>query len=387
MANKLKNAIISVAAVFSALAVVGVFAAVLTKPSEEKLPRVEIVAKESVNASLDGVKGDVTLTINGNMPLVMSSETETTAIGDAALSSLIIQGGDEGGKIVVSGDVRSTIMLASDSATLTFKDLTFSDDYAGAISYITDYTAISGNVLFENCTFENGLRLKNGTNMKFVGCDFYSKAADRYSVWIEDGTVALEACTFKGYRGIKIHEAPQTPTDDVKTVAVSKCTFDYLSVKCGVAIGTVNAETSIVLKENQFIGCHSWDTVGSLEGIDGIYESDTPVEDYTLTLEGNEVRGTVSNIYYKAVIDGVLVDVFPNGYLTDEHITTYVQEKGATIAGLTESIYTGYDLIGAWYLDEACTVAFDGVIKAGETGDVYFYAALEDDSKNWTQNY
>lgn len=385
--SKLKNVVVGVSAVLSVAAFVGALVSLLDKdevptPTET---RVELAAKDSVNASLDGATGDVKLVIDGNMPLALGDVE--TQLGSDELNSVVIEAANAGDGITVTGDVRTSIKLTNASATLTFKGLTFYDAYAGTISYITDYTHFAGVMAFEDCTFTHGIRLKADANMTFENCTFVSPQEERYSVWVEDGKATFEDCTFKGYRGMKIHEAPQTPTDDITTVSVNECLFDELSVKCGVAIGTVNANTVVKLTNNQFIGCRSWDTVGSLEGVDGIYESDTPVKDYTLTLEGNEVRGTVSNIYYFAVIDGALDDAFPLEFLTAEHPTTYVQEDGATVPVLEKKANYNLVLLDCWFTNEDCTERFDGTIPAGQTGDVYLYAMFEDENSNWTQNY
>ncbi|MBQ3506870.1 MAG: hypothetical protein IJA89_08895 [Clostridia bacterium] len=385
--SKLKN--VAIVAISSLLAVTTV-ALVVSLANDDEAPaptetRVELEAKDSVNASMDGAKGDVRLVVDGNMPLAMGAAQ--TQLGGDELKSIVIEAANAGDAITVTGDVRTSIKLTNASATLTFKGLTFYDAYAGSKSYITDYIHFAGVIAFEDCTFTHGIRLKADANMTFDGCTFVSPSEDRYSVWVEDGKATFEDCTFKGYRGMKIHEDPKTVTDDITTVSVNECLFDELSVKCGVAIGTVNANTVVKLTNNQFIGCRSWDTVGSLEGVDGVYESDTPVKDYTLTLEGNEVRGTVSNIYYFAVIDGNIGDAFPLEFLTAEHPTTYVQEVGATIPVLAKK--TNYNLIlqDCWFTNEGCTERFAGTIPAGQTGDVYLYAMFEDDNNNWTQNY
>lgn len=387
MAKGFKNTVITVAAILSACTSVAILINLFEKKNED-LPQdthAEIVAKDSVNESLADAMGDVKLTISNNLPLSM--DETLTCLGSDELESVVIEAGKDGTGITITGDVRSAICLTNENATLTFKGLTFYDEYAGPISYITDYTAFAGKIAFEDCIFTQGIRLKSGTNMTFDGCTFQSHSDERYGVWVEDGTVTIKNSTFKGGRGMKIHEAYQTPTDDIQTVRVMNSLFDNLQSKCGVAIGTVNPATTVALTTNKFIGCRSWDTQGSLEGLDGIYESDTPVRDYTLILEANEVRGTVSNIYYFAVMNGKIMDKFPTEFLKAEHPTTYIQESGATIPGLKAINGHRLDLKDCWYTNEACTEKFSGTIVAGKTGDVYLYAVFIDDNENWTQNY
>ena len=383
-----KNFLIGTAAFLSACCSVGFLVSLFTNDDKEPAPtdtRIELEAKDSVNASLDGAKGDVKLIVDGNMPLAMSDVE--TRLGSDELKSVVIEAANAGDAITVTGDVRTSIKLTNSAATLTFKGLTFYDTYAGSISYITDYIHFAGVIEFEDCTFTHGIRLKADANMTFENCTFISPSEERYSVWVEDGKATFEDCTFKGYRGMKIHEDPKTVTDDITTVSINECLFDELSAKCGLAIGTVNANTVVKVTNNQFIGCRSWDTVGSLEGVDGIFESDTPVKDYTLTLVANEVRGTVSNIYYFAVIDGALDDAFPMEFLKAEHPTSYVQEDGATIPALEKKVNYNLVLQDCWFTNEDCTERFAGTIPVGQTGDVYLYALFEDENNNWTQNY
>ena len=391
--SKGKMALVCGAAVLSACLWAGTGASIYqhfkNKKDEPPAPtdtRIELEAKDSVNASLDGATGDVRLIVEHNMPFAMSQEA-TTFLGSAELESVVIEADEDGASITFTGDVRSAIALTNENATLTFKGITFYDEYGGSKSYITDYSWFAGKIMFEDCTFTHGIRLKMDASMTFEDCTFTSPISDRYGVWVEDGNAIFENCTFTGYRGLKIHEDPKTPTDDIQTVRVDGCLFDRLQAKCGIAVGTVNGATTVALTNNRFIGCRSWDTVGSLQGLDGIYESDTLVRDYMLILDNNEVRETVSNIYYFAVIDGALDDAFPLDLDANVYPTTYVQEVGATVADLEKSYAGRYDVIGAWYLDEDCTVKFSGVIEPEQTGDLYLYAALEDDDKNWTQNY
>ena len=253
-----------------------------------EIERDEIELKSTLNESLDGAKGHVILYVEDELPLLMSDIE--TCLGSDALESIVIDGSGTG-SIVVTGDVRSSIRLTNAGATLTFKNLTFSDEYTGAISYITDYTHFAGSMYFDDCTFTHGIRIRENANMTFKGCTFVSPQADRYGAWVEDGKATFEDCTFKGFRGLKVHEDPKTPTDDITTVTVDGCTFDNLSVKCGIAIGTVNANTTLKVVNSLFDNCQAWDTVGSLDGVNGIYETDTPTADYTLILENNEVKG------------------------------------------------------------------------------------------------
>ena len=75
----------------------------------------------------------------------------------------------------------------------------------------------------------------------------------------------------------------------MQTVTVNRCLFDNLSVKPGLAIGTVNAATTVSITSSMFYNCAAWDTAGSLIGKDGIYECDTALEIFAFEEKGNTV--------------------------------------------------------------------------------------------------
>ena len=102
-----------------------------------------------------------------------------------------------------------------------------------------------------------------------------------YDVWISGGTSSFTNCTFTGYRGIKIHEAYGS---DVDAVTVDGCTFFDLVKKPGLAIGTVNATTTISITNSTFRNCQAGD-----QGLYK-YETDTDVTTFNFTDENNTVE-------------------------------------------------------------------------------------------------
>ena len=82
---------------------------------------------------------------------------------------------------------------------------------------------------------------------------------------------------------------------------VDGCEFDCLTIKPGLAIGLVQVapiNTFITVKNSRFNGCQ-WDREGALDGIDGLYETDTAVKreenenGLILTLENNTIDGVL----------------------------------------------------------------------------------------------
>ncbi len=240
---------------------------------------------KTLNATLANAMGDCSLTFTDNLNLIV--ENGITVLGANDMQSVIIDGKGTG-SITAQGAKKSAITPAH-GGMLTFKNLTFYDNTneIEGINVYYDYLWFGGELSFENCTFTDSIYLKNTTNAKFKDCTFKSVKENYYSVWIGNGTANFEDCTFTGYRGVKIHEFDES--EDVQSVSINQCLFDNLSVKPGVAIGNVNTETLISILNSTFIKCNDWDIVGSLVGVDGIYECDTPRFEFAFEEKGNTV--------------------------------------------------------------------------------------------------
>ena len=174
---------------------------------------------------------------------------------------------------------------AAEGSTLTFTDLTIVDetvDYAEA-SWEFGYLEFGGKLYFENVVFADPIMLEDGADATFVNCTFTGKTTElaQYGVWVDEGTATFEGCTFTGTRGLKIHEAYGS---EVSSVTVDGCTFLALSEKPGVAIGTLNADTTVSITNSSFVNCQAGDQ--SLY----IYETDTDVTTFAFTSSGNTVK-------------------------------------------------------------------------------------------------
>lgn len=354
------------------------------KPSPEPSKPTTITVSGSLNESLSNATGDNVMTISEDITLAVNDGGETV-LGKAGMQSVVIDG--EGvGSITASGG-KESVIRAVEGGALTFKNLTINDSTPVRGKAYVDYLWLGGELTFENCVFTNSIYLKKGVTASFKNCTFNSVYSRYYSVWIGDGSATFEGCTFKGYRGLKIHEWEQGGEfEETKSVRITNCLFDNLSEKPGLAIGTMNAETVVNVRESTFDGCVAWDTVGSLTGADGFYECDTPLSEFTFVSSNNTIKNTKYKITYQAVIDGEVASVPARMYYSDgEYPTHFKAGETVTVSDLQFIYYdknTDYDFVG-WYLDEACTQAFDGTIK--ENANVTLYAKIS--AAYWTDNY
>ena len=253
--------------------------------SLEELLTDEILAQESAQIVL---QSDVTWTTgagHGSTPIIPAG---------AALKDLVIEGG------VVSRDASMPVITvlgngvgalrAANGGKITFRNVKFVDQ---SVSYAENswefgYLEFAGNLEFENCQFVNAIMVcgetaNNNTagNAKFTNCYFNSGDANQYGVWVSGNNASFEGCTFEGYRGLKTHEDYGS---EVETLTVDKCDFT-LTKKPGLAIGNVNAQTVITIKNSTF------NTQAGDQGL-YIYETDTDVTTFTFVLENNTVVAT-----------------------------------------------------------------------------------------------
>ena len=120
----------------------------------------------------------------------------------------------------------------------------------------------------------------SGETAAFKNCSFNSNKDNEYDVWVDNGSAYFTDCTFAGARGLKVHEAYGS---EVVKVAVDGCTFGPLSKKPGIALGDLNAETTVSVKNSTFDRCQAGD-----QGL-FIYETDTDVTTFTFVCENNFV--------------------------------------------------------------------------------------------------
>lgn len=346
------------------------------KTQEEKIP--ELSVDGTLNESLQEVTGYGIMTVSKDMQLVVNQGGETVLGADGMKSVEIIA--DGAANITATGGKQS-IVRAVEGATLTFRGFTFNDKTARSGNEYMDALFLGGNIKFENCIFADSIRLTKDVDVIFKNCTFNSVRTKCYSVWVSNGRTIFQNCTFKGYRGLKIHEFDG---EDVNSVNVKKCLFENLGEKPGVTIGILDRNSTVNVYESVFDGCVAWDTVGSLNGIDGFYECDVPLSDFTFEWKANEIKNTKYKIFYKAIDCGKVIAVPKAMYKPDGlYPTLYKDGEAVTVSDL-QDVYgdTDYEFFG-WFLDEACTKVFDGVVNGNKS--VTLYAKI--DVAAWTKNY
>ena len=233
------------------------------------------------------------------------------------------------------------------------------------------YLEMAGNLEFENCTFVNAVMVCGGTanndtagNATFKNCYFNSYDENQYGAWVSGLNASFEECTFEGWRGLKTHEAYGS---EVATLVVDNCDFT-LTKKPGLAIGDVNAETEITIKNSTF---------STQPGDQNryIYETDTDVATFTLNLENNTIvleqpvdadntnLATLlqSNIQGEVNVDSTATVELPYIEMGDGTDATF-NMNGAEIKSGTPTDY-GFIVKG-----DAKVVVNDGNLKSGGGG-------------------
>lgn len=249
---------------------------VLEKISAEKNPVIKVATGSYVSWTTGGS--------HGSTPLIGSTNTTTETItieGEGKNSVLVVDGAGVGS------------LRAANGAKLIVKNMTIVDN---SVSYYEDaweltYLELAGNLEFNNVTFNSGIQLQTedneaALNATFTNCTFITNEESVYSVWVSDGTSTFSNCKFEGTRGLKMHEDYGS---EIAEVTIDACEFGPLSKKPGVAIGDLNADTKVTIKNSSFIGCQPGDQNNY------IYESDTDVTTFTLTLSNNSVESDPAN--------------------------------------------------------------------------------------------
>jgi len=236
----------------------------------EKNPVIKVAAGSYVEWTTGGG--------HGSTPFVAADNTVTETV--------TIQGA-EGSVLVVKGDGVGQLRAAN-GAKLIFKDITIVDESESYDENAWEFTYLefSGNLEFNNVTFQGGIQLDSASgasplNATFTNCTFITNEDSVYGVWVSDGVSTFSNCRFQGTRGLKMHEAYGS---EVKEVMIDACEFGPLSKKPGVAIGTVNADTKVTIQNSSFIGCQAGDQNKY------IYETDTDVTTFTFVNQNNTVE-------------------------------------------------------------------------------------------------
>ena len=305
---------------------------------------------EAVRGGLKDVV--VTVELKGDVDWVTgASHGSTPLIAEGSpIVAVIINGNDN--TFTATGAGVGPIRMAN-GGKLTFNKVKIVDQ---SVSYNEGawelgYLEMGGNLELNNCQVVNAIMVSD--NFAANGTSFNSNKDSEYAVWVDGGKASFTGSTFAGPRGLKIHEAYGS---EVAEVLVDACTFDHISKKPGIAMGDLNAETSVTVKTSLFDGCQAGD-----QGL-YMYETDTDVTTFNFVREDNIVIGydavavlQENGSYIAATADAIndaYAHVEDNGiinivghhdgvFLLNKTINTTVQglhvanrwEKSASIAG------------------------------------------------------
>ena len=240
---------------------------------------------------LENATGEITVNVKAFAELKTNMQAQVY-LGGENTTKITINGGTEGATLRITGYGVSAL-CANSEGELVFKNITIEDNTNQQSGWNNWATEFGGKIRFENCTFKQEVLLRHDAKATFTDCTFTSTDSSRYAFWLQDGSATLTNCEISGYRGIKVHE--NSDEDDVVKLIVERCTFAELKSKPGLAFGTLDATTEVVVQNSTFISCNEWDNAegGSLEGIDGFYESDGQLTStFTFSYSDNDIDGT-----------------------------------------------------------------------------------------------
>ncbi len=291
---------------------------------------------EAIEAAAEG---DV-ITVGGSIPYDMGNTT----------------GGKDWGKVSIVAETNSgivpTITFTGYGSANPLKNAKVSGvkivdntvgDNEGAWEH--GYFEVEGGT-FTNVEFVNAVQA-NGT-VTFSDCTFNGNA-DQYAAWVNSGNATFNNCTFVGARALKAHEAYGS---EVTAVTVDGCIFDNISKKPGIALGDLNAATSVTIKDSTFNNVQAGDQ-GKY-----IYESDTNVTTFTFVETNNTVLGVeVANqsALQEAINNGFSGVVLPAGEYT---MPNNITNKDIVISGDKDTVI---DTTAGMPGTTGADITFDGV--------------------------
>lgn len=367
----------------------------------------EILAHADAEARKAAVKSEgpvVIINLNGDVYWETGAEIGSTPLlpEDSPISKVDING--NGKSFIATGKGVGPVRLAN-GGLLTFNDVKIIDlsvSYAEN-SWEYGYLEMGGELELMDCEVVNAIQLSG--NVDVENTTFNSNEDNQYAVWVDGGVARFTSCSFTGARGIKIHEEYGS---EVEEVVVTECDFGPLTVKPGIAIGTVNAETTIYIGDSRFINCQAGDQ--NLY----IYETDTDVSTFAFSCEDNEIYDTPNDMLETSLENAAAGETvtIPAGEYTfpassfKEGVTLQCAEgtvftgtsaldiNGATVEGATFSNPTGNSVGGTingtfknctfdgsnalryCYADE--TVVFEDCVFSGDVYGVHFDGGAND---------
>ncbi len=238
---------------------------------------IEINEGENLLTELASAEANKPVTIKLNCDVEWVTDAHHNENDITLASSIVIDG--NGHTITATGS--GVTPLGDNDAPMTLKNVRIVDE---SVSYAENsweftYLELGGSKLTcENVIFAD--EIQTGTNATFTNCSFESNEENVYAVWVESGSATFENCKVTGYRGVKMHEEYGT---EISSVIVNNCTFNSISKKPGIAIGDLNADTTISIT-----GCTFADTQAGDQGMYS-YETDTDVATFNFIYTGNVV--------------------------------------------------------------------------------------------------
>lgn len=234
------------------------------------------------------------IAVNGDLTYDWGSESYENSKA-LNMKGKIFLGANDAASITFAGYGSANPIVDATFRNITIKDSTVGDNEA---SWEHGYLEFK-NLTAVNVTFANSIMME-GDFATFKNCSFNSSKNGEYAVWVANGDATFEGCTFTGPRGVKVHEAYGS---EVGTVVIDNNTFAGLTQKPGVAIGTVNAATTIKITNNVFAATQPGDQNNYK------YETDTDVDTINFTENNNIVIGG------KEIVDGVYENGTRNYYV------------------------------------------------------------------------
>ncbi len=294
----------------------------------------EVLAHANAEAALAATKSEgpvVTIDLEGNVEWETGAGIGSTPLlpEDSSISAVVING--NGKTFTATGAGVGQVRLAN-GALLTFNNVKVVDH---SVSYAENsweygYLEFGGKLAFDECEFVNAIMIESEI-AAFTNCSFNSNHDNEYAVWVNEGVTTFNGCTFAGSRGLKIHEAYGS---EVESVVVDGCTFGPLTKKPGIALGDLNAKTSVTIKNSLFIGCQPGDQNLYM------YETDTDVTTFNFVNENNEVHANPNAMVQNWIENaqaGETVNI-PAGEYT---FPTAAFEAGVTVKCAEGTVFTG----------------------------------------------